>query len=155
VVERHLAVKCVVIMIIRRPEKLMSKPVTSTLDGKKQVQFPVFSPPMRKASGPRIPGVERLPQRSAFARLAAQPSQVPRTPCRPRRTRPERWPHHSWREIHQSWMLFIHWCGVHRSGTKVTAPLDRVNRFQAMDLLVGTGPGPCSRHKPLVGQHRR
>jgi hypothetical protein len=37
----------------------------------------------------------------------------------------------------------------------LTAPLDRVNRFQAMDLLVGTQPGPCSRDKPLVGQHRR
>ena len=82
-----------------------------------------------------------------------------------------RWPHQSWREMHQSWMLLIQcrYVDSHWSGTNCTRPRSPVRgvddavadrrEAEVLDRAAGKERmrdrrGRLHRDEPLVGQHR-
>jgi hypothetical protein len=117
-----LPVKCAVIMTMRATQKkMMSKPVTSTDDGRNRSMSFVCSgqPSVEKGTSADENHVSStsssrfsLPVYASSSSLGCASARRARD-VRFRRSSPYqagmRWPHHSWREMHQSWMLFSHW----------------------------------------------
>ena len=173
-------------MIIRATQKkMMSKPVTSTDDGRNVRELARVrrasrasrwhTAPTRTTCRARRRRGATSPARGrarASPARARRPRCARRRCCRPRRTTPGIWwPHQSWREMHQSWMLLIQcrYVVIQLLGTNRTRPaspvadrrcrvadrveaqlLDRLARPQRMRRRRGR----AHRDEPLVGQHR-
>ena len=140
-------------MIIRATQKkMMSKPVTSTDDGRNvRSSARVLRPAERRVAPqrrrePRVEHVLVLRERRRLAaelraRLRARVGLVARDVdvavlVVPRRNR---CPHQSWREMHQSWMLLIQWRYVDEPFARARTARARARRCAASAMPVADG----------------
>src|ERR1700757_4584993 len=101
-------------------KKMMSKPVTSTDDGRKAFISAVScgQPSVENGTSADENQVSStsesrrsrpvLPAACCLARASSSDAATKMLPCSSYHAGIW-WPHHSWREMHQSWMLLSHW----------------------------------------------